>query len=425
MTFVLEEAVGDESEMVCELAQSAKELFEKSFDAAKEGELKAAVAPGRVNLIGEHVDYTGGWVLPFAIHFSTVVYGRGRVVQDSSGNNGSKAQCRIVSTHYPHVVEFTLDKSDLKPLEDKPKWANYVAGCVAQYLKDMSGTVLELEFAVCGNVPLGSGLSSSASLEVAVAIFVECFVLPPNTPTSKERAIVRALKCQKSEHDFCNTPCGIMDQYVSSAALPGSLLLIDCLTNDYEPVVMAAPSSPENAVKMVVINSMVSHDNAGGEYPVRVRQCQVAEDALKGIGKTLRTATLEDLQTITLDDLTMRRAKHAVSENARTREARRILELGDWTRLGQLMNGSHESMRDDYEVSCEEIDFLVKVAQSFDGVYGSRLTGGGFGGCTVTLCQEKHVEALMDHIKKEYKAAYNIECECFETVPGKGARELK
>ena len=386
----------------------------------------ASIAPGRVNLIGEHTDYTGGFVLPFAIDYSTVIYGKGKL--EASSEQFPAANVRFLSSKSPdRVEEFTISTQSKPPKETK--WTSYVIGTVYQYLADLpQSTKLDLSFAVSGNVPLGSGLSSSASLEVSVARFVEAalgdhaFSSEPNSIPAK----TRALRCQKAENEWCNSPCGIMDQYVASAALDGCLLLIDCRSLEYQLTRMA---ETENAPVLVVVNSNVKHDIAGGEYPVRVAQCKTATEALAKVNpqiQKLRDATLNDVEKAKelMDDISYKRAKHVVTENERTLLAKEALEKGDWVRVGELMNGSHASMRDDYEVSCEEIDILVDLAQNYKGVYGSRLTGGGFGGCTVTLVDKDQAEGLMEFLQKEYLERTGKECFSFETKPSMGTRLL-
>ena len=282
---------------------------------------------------------------------------------------------------------------------------------------------------------MGSGLSSSASLEVSVARFVEKIIGDRAFSSEKSSKVipskVRALRCQKAENEWCQSPCGIMDQYVSSAAQAGSLLLIDCTSLEYKETKMAQPTESNNIepVVIVVANSNVQHDIAGGEYPVRVAQCKTATEALQKVNpniSTLRSATMDDVEKAKelMDDVSYKRSKHVVSENGRTLEAKKSLEEGNWSRVGELMNASHQSMRDDYEVSCEEIDILVDIAQNCDGVYGSRLTGGGFGGCTVTLVKRDNAAKLIEHLKSEYKSRTNKECICFETEPSMGAHIL-
>ena len=415
--------------------QTAKALFGKYFEDSVGGEEAAtiAVAPGRVNLIGEHTDYTGGFVLPFAIDYSTVVYGKGSVKLDANDNGERKAKIRFASALSPDSVE-SFEITDTSTPSETPSWVSYIVGTVFQYLQDLpQGSELGLDFCISGDVPLGSGLSSSASLEVAVGRFVEAVLGEHafSSETSQEDfspAKSRALRCQKAENEWCDSPCGIMDQAISSAATPGCLVLIDCRTLNFTPTNMAETSlSPEDPLPVLVVaNSNIKHSIGGGEYPIRVAQCKGATEALQKVNADiamLRDATLEDIESAKefMSEVEYNRAKHVVTENDRTVSARKALEAGDWKQVGQLMNASHSSMRDDYEVSCEEVDILVDIAQGFPGVYGSRLTGGGFGGCTVTLVAEDRAEDLMAHMKSEYKARTGIDCPCFVTRPARGA----
>lgn len=363
--------------------------------------------------------------MPFAIDYSTVVVGTGELCSSSEGG----ATLRFVSSKSAQDIATIHINSDSKPPE-KVSWETYVVGTVYQYLADLpQGYSLDLTFSICGDVPLGSGLSSSASLEVSVARFVEEILGEAAFSSCPDDVVlpakVRALRCQKAENDWAQSPCGIMDQYISSAGREGSLLLIDCRSLEFQLVKMASKNEPV----LVVTNSNVQHSIGGGEYPVRVRQCQTATEALQKINPktaSLRDATMEDVQAAKdkMDPTSYRRARHVVTENERTLQAQRALETGDWKLMGELMNGSHASMRDDYEVSCEEIDILVDIAQGHPGVYGSRLTGGGFGGCTVTLVDKAYSAELMETLKKEYKSKTGKECFCFETKAAKGAHTL-
>ena len=275
--------------------------------------------------------------------------------------------------------------------------------------------------------------------EVSVARFVEevlgssvAFSSIPNKETDAPilPAKIRAIRCQKAENTWCGSPCGIMDQYVSSAAQSGAFLLIDCTSLDYQETKMNLQSKTdskvdEDEVVLVVTNSNVQHDIAGGEYPIRVQQCKEATRVLNDQTPTittLREATLHDVETaFDKTSVCYRRAKHVVTENARTLECKLALEAGDWKTVGRLMNESHASMKDDYEVSCDEIDCLVRIAQTTEGVYGSRLTGGGFGGCTVTLVKKSAASNLVQRLQRDYRTEHHKECVCFETQPSQGA----
>lgn len=218
-----------------------------------------------------------------------------------------------------------------------------------------------------------------------------------------------------------------MDQFVSSAGSKGNLLLIDCRSLDFQKV---SPSCEDEACVpvLVVANSNVKHDLGAGEYPIRVRQCKEATEALSKVNplvKSLRDATMDDVDAAAsagvLSGVLLKRARHVVSENSRTVKAADAWLRGDWELVGNLLNASHSSMKDDYEVSCEEIDVLVQLAQNFDGVFGSRLTGGGFGGCTVTLVKKDVAQGLIDCLNQKYEEKTGSKCDCFVTSPGGGA----
>mmetsp|Transcript_53615 Transcript_53615/g.113865 ORF Transcript_53615/g.113865 Transcript_53615/m.113865 type:complete len:467 (-) Transcript_53615:73-1473(-) len=445
------------------LVRRAKDLFEESFGsgAADDDERTSdlppscfycASAPGRVNLIGEHTDYTGGYVLPLAIGYNTVCYGRGGVAKKKLSRAAAPLKSRIVSTTNDgdgSVVEFAASPS-LAPSSGADRWANYVQGVVLQYLPDLEDDeTFVLDMAIAGDVPLGSGLSSSASLEVATAVFLEGVMsrheggvayssrersnVDDATMSLKEVKMERAVRCQRAENVFCDVPCGIMDQFVSSAGRRGRLLLIDCRSLDYHEVSAGSGEADgdDDAPVLVVANSNVAHDLGAGEYPVRVRQCGEATEILSGVDpriRSLRDASPDDVDAAAasagLGGVLFRRARHVVSENKRTVEAADALEKGDWETVGRLMNESHSSMRDDYEVSCDEIDVLVDAARGFDGVYGSRLTGGGFGGCTVTLVKKESSRGLINHLIREYEEKTGRKCTCFETSPGDGAKAI-
>lgn len=375
----------------------------------------------------------GGYVLPFAIDYSTIVYGEGCIFSKKGDTDDRKATIVYASAMTPDELKTSkIDESSTPP--DTTSWTTYVEGTVFQYLKDLpKGCELIMNMTIAGDVPPGSGLSSSASLEIAVARFVEA-VLGEHAFSSccvnenqRERfspAKERALRCQTAENQWCNSPCGIMDQAISSAANSGNFLFIDCRSLDFTPTKMAKKSlNAEDPLPVIVVaNSNVKHSIGGGEYPIRVAQCKTATEALQKIRPDihlLRDATMADLDSALsngcCDNLIYKRARHVITENERTVQAKRKIELGDWKSVGELMNSSHASMRDDYEVSCDEVDKLVEIAQNFSGVYGSRLTGGGFGGCTVTLVAADKALDLIQQIKTEYLKLTGVECPCFIT----------
>jgi len=379
----------------CETVESEETLITKARKAFKEefGGVPSVcgVAPGRVNLIGEHTDYNDGFVLPMALPMVTVVLGKRR----SDGANGADL-CRWVTLSDacddPKRVEFSVD--NLNPYETsagKPKWAEYVKGVVANFHSPLKGNGFDAVIATA--VPIGGGLSSSASLEVAVYSFLEAL-----TGTKSGSSKEKALACQKAEHDFAKMPCGIMDQFISVMGEAGAAVMIDCRSMDVQRLPLG---DPELAV--LIVNSNYKHQLSGSEYPTRRRHCH---EAAKRLGKpSLREASRESLSLLQkdADDQTeFRRARHVVTEIFRTEEAARALRNKDYGRFGQLMVESHYSLRDDFEVSTAELDMLVKLAVSCPGVYGSRMTGGGFGGCTVTLLKRNAVDAVVAAVKKGY-----------------------
>nr|XP_033817073.1 galactokinase isoform X2 [Geotrypetes seraphini] len=288
----------------------------------------------------------------------------------------------------PKRTEFAAPTKD-HPLEPgEPRWANYVKGVIQHY---RAGPVPGFNAVISSNVPLGGGLSSSASLEVATYTFLQ--QLCPDDGDS----IAKALACQKAEHTFASMPCGIMDQFISVLGKKGHALLIDCRSLEANLVPLIDP----NLVVMIT-NSNVRHTLTGSEYPTRRRQC---EEAAKALGKvSLREASMEELDAAKalLTEEVYRRARHVIGEIGRTIQAAKALKEGEYKEFGRLMVESHNSLRDDYEVSCPELDELVAAATEVLGVYGSRMTGGGFGGCTVTLLEEGAVNKAIRHIKEKY-----------------------
>ncbi|XP_075224757.1 galactokinase-like [Lycorma delicatula] len=363
-----------------ELLQKGVESFKALFGGYPE---IAGCAPGRVNLIGEHTDYNDGFVLPMALPMVTVVIGK--------KNNSDDCRIKTLSENSdnPSLIIFSIsERQSLKP--GNPKWANYIKGVITNF----KGNVPGFDAVITTSVPMGGGLSSSASLEVATYTFLEAL-----TEDSSQKLEDKALMCQKAEHEFAGVPCGIMDQYISSLGKEGHALLIDCRTLEAQLV----PINDPNLV-FVITNSNVRHELGGGEYAIRRKQC---EEAAQYLGKSsLRDASLGQLESLKLrdaiPDIIYRRARHVIGEIARTIQGATLLASGDSESFGQLMYLSHQSLRDDYEVSCAELDELVEIAKQVDGVLGSRMTGGGFGGCTVTLVTKSKVDDLINRIKENY-----------------------
>uniref|UniRef100_A0A8D0GXM8 Galactokinase n=1 Tax=Sphenodon punctatus TaxID=8508 RepID=A0A8D0GXM8_SPHPU len=305
----------------------------------------------------------------------------------------------------PKRVQFPAPRegsSALKPGE--PRWANYVKGVIQHY---RAAPIPGFNAIITNNVPVGGGLSSSASLEVATYTFLQQLCPDDGDPVAK------ALACQKAEHTFAGMPCGIMDQFISVMGRRGHALLIDCRSLETRLVPLADPD-----LVVLIANSNVRHTLTGSEYPTRRRQC---EEAARVLGKaSLREAGMQDLEASKdlLSEEVYRRARHVIAEIERTSRAVEALQARDYKRFGILMVESHRSLRDDYEVSCPELDELVSAALEVPGVYGSRMTGGGFGGCTVTLLEAGAAERVVQHIKEKYSGTATF----YFTQPSDGAK---
>ena len=386
----------------------AKALFESQFGST--AGTVAAVAPGRVNLIGEHVDYNAGFVMPIAISRNTAIVGR----KSSSGTyrlvlpNLKSPNGGVLSKTWPSKSAF-FDKSG--PVE----WHHYVRGVVA-LLEQKGISVPPFEASIVGNVPLGGGLSSSASLEVVTATFVEA--LSGRTIDKVDKAKL----CQMVEHKWCGVPCGIMDQYISVCGQKDCALLIDCKDNTFQAVSMKNPK-----LSILISNTHVKHALVDGGYKARRASCEAAAEKL-GVsslreidGKTLASRGAKAGLSIT----EFVRAQHVVGEIERTSEAANALRSGDFKRMGILMNESHDSLRDLYTVSCKELDILVDIARKCKGVYGSRMTGAGFGGCTVTLVETARVGDVIEVMEALYTKKTNIKPSFIVSTPSEGAKIVK
>jgi galactokinase len=266
-------------------------------------------------------------------------------------------------------------------------------------------------------VPLGGGLSSSASIEVATATLLEAM-----TGTSLD-PVAKALLCQQAEHEYAGVPCGIMDQFISALGRADHLMLLDCRSQQVEHIPLV-----DESITVMIVNSNVKHELAGGEYADRRSQCESAAQKL-GVA-SLRDATLEQLALHRgkLEPVEYRRARHAIGEIGRTTAAAQAVKTGDWSRVGELMYASHESLRDDYEVSCHELDLLVELARDLGpqaGIFGSRMTGGGFGGCTVTLVRTADVRSVAHHVAGVYQQETHVEPSILTSRPARGAHVVK
>lgn len=381
------------------------ETFQKLYGG--EGDIRTFFSPGRVNLIGEHTDYNGGHVFPCALTLGT--YGIARKRNDR--------KIRFYSDNFSGlgIMETSLD--DLVP-SPAAKWTNYPKGVIWAFEKKGYSIAQGMDVLVYGNIPNGSGLSSSASLEVLTGVILKDLF---DIEISMQDI---ALIGQYSENHYNGCNCGIMDQFAVAMGKKDCAVFLDTNTLQYE----YATVKLEDA-KIVITNSKVKHSLVDSAYNDRRRE---SETALKDLQKVVDIRTLGDLTEEEFeihkdaigDEICKKRAKHAVYENQRTIRAVKALKENDIAGFGRLMNQSHISLRDDYEVSCEEIDILVDLAWKINGVVGSRITGGGFGGCTVSIVKNDAVETFVEQVGKGYKEQTGHEAEFYVVEIGDGARRL-
>jgi galactokinase len=376
--------------------------FQAVFGAAPQLTVRS---PGRVNLIGEHTDYNDGFVFPMAIEPEVRIACRGR----------SDGKIRLASTIQPgQMVEFSIEG---RVERGEPKWSNYARGVVAQLLA--AGIPLTgMDAFISNTLPVGGGLSSSAALEVGIA---RALLALGGLDMDLSRM---ARLCQKAEHEYALVPCGIMDQTIVAGGRAGHAMLLDCrdLSKRFIPL-------DADELRVVIVNSMVKHELSGGQYAQRRQQCEQGAAHFaktKPSVRALRDVTPAEVEEArpALSDVVYRRCRHVVGENLRTTEAARLLEARQYENVGQLMVQSHNSLRDDYEVSCPELDFLVEQSMTVKGVYGARMTGGGFGGCIVALVQPRAVEALIEQVHKTYPQRFHKAPAAFVTTATAGASVL-
>lgn len=362
-------------------------------------------APGRVNLIGEHTDYNEGFVLPIALNFAVTIVANRREEDEV---------LEIYSTNFDELEKVDLNA---EPRKKTHEWINYAEG-VARVLREEGYKIGGANLLIGSNVPLGAGLSSSAAIEIAVGLSL----LEINENEIDKLKL--ALAGQRAEHEFVGTKSGIMDQYVSTFGRAGHALLIDCRSLESEAIRLELEDA-----EIIVCNSGVKHALASSEYNTRREECEKSVEILKrflsGI-KSLRDVSFEDLEKYKthLDDKIFRRARHIITENERTLKAVKAFENGNAALAGKLMNESHDSLRDDFEVSCDEIDLLVSLAKNFEGVYGARMTGGGFGGCTINLIRSDAKEKFAEYLSSEYESKTGRKAEIFQVKASDGATEI-
>ena len=377
------------------------ENFRKLYEPA--AALRIFRAPGRVNIIGEHTDYNLGFVLPMALDLATYI---------AAAPSGDR-NLRIYSEQQKEKRKW--DVAEIAGLKPQRHWTDYPIG-VAQELIRAGYPIEPANLLIRSTVPEGSGLSSSAALEVSSALaFLNGREIDP---------LELALLCQRAERNFVGMPCGIMDQYISVFGREHSAVEIDCrsLGRRFVPL-------PDD-IAFVAVNTMVKHELSGSAYRERVKECAAAVEVLKtqfpGV-ESLRDVSPAQFDSAAhlLPPVVGRRARHVVTEDARVNRFVEASEAANFDLMGKLMVESHRSLQHDYEVSCEELDFLVDTALEIDGVYGSRMTGGGFGGCTVTMIRPAAVAHFHAEIKRAYEARFGIAPRAYDCKPSAGAGECK
>jgi galactokinase len=377
--------------------------LKRKFHSRFGGSARVYRAPGRVNLIGEHTDYNDGFVMPVAIDLFTWVAlaprGDRRIV--------------VYSDNLSEIGSFDLDEREQRA---RRHWSDYVRG-VAVMLERAGHRLPGAHIFVGSELPIGAGLSSSAAIEVATGFGLL------DTAGYQIEDVELAKLCQRAESEFVGMRCGIMDQFISCCGRKGQALMLDCRSLDYR--LLRIP----DGIRLVICNTMVKHELANGEYNRRRADCEAGArhfaERLPGV-TSLRDVRLEDLEEHrgSLTDIIYRRCRHVISENARVAAAAGALESGDLGRFGALMGDSHLSLRGDYEVSCDELDLMVELAGRVAGVYGSRLTGGGFGGCTINLVRSENVEEFKREVAVEYERSTGRAPEIYVCATADGVGSL-
>jgi galactokinase len=376
----------------------------KAFEKLYGGQPRIYRAPGRINLIGEHTDYNGGFVMPAAINFSTFV----------AVTRRDDATVKIHSDLFNENA--SVDLAD-PPARGRKHWSDYAVG-VAVKLQESGRRLSGANMFVHGEVPLGSGLSSSAAIEVSTALGLL------DVAGKQINRLELAKICQQAENEFVGARTGLMDQFIACFGKADHAVMLDCRSFEYQ-----ALGLPED-LKLVVCNTMVKHELASSEYNARREQCEegvrILSQHMPNV-KSLRDVTAEDVVKFRdrLGDLLYRRCLHVTTENDRVRAAAGALRDRDLKSLGKLMYKSHESLRDHYEVSCKELDIMVDLAREVSGVYGARMTGGGFGGCTINLVDVSAVDNLSHTIKTRYAEVAGKDSEIYVCTAVDGAERVQ
>jgi galactokinase len=382
--------------------QELKTAFESAYGKPADA---VYFSPGRVNLIGEHTDYNGGAVFPCALSFGTYML----------LSKNDKKVMNFKSLNQPETVCLGFDKLTTR-LENS--WANYPLGVIAQFVKRGMKISEGYDMLIWGNVPNGAGLSSSAALEVVTA-----FAFNDQLNTRFNRTVLAQIG-QTAEHEFALVNCGIMDQFVSANGAKDHAVHLNCDTLEFELVPVKL-----DGVKIVISNTHSPHKLDSGAYNQRVAQCQLAVKQLNSVISIkylaeLTEAKFKEVESAITDPVAHKRARHVVGEVQRTSDAVKALKAGDLTKFGKLMNASHVSLRDDYEVTGPELDCMAEEAWKIKGVIGSRMTGGGFGGCTVSLVKDEAIDTFIKEVGAAYEAKIGIKPEFYIAEIGDGACKL-
>lgn len=389
------------------MQMTTSELKQAFITQYGEGDVTGFFSPGRVNLIGEHTDYNGGFVFPCALSFGNYCFAR--------KTNTNKFRFASVNMD----SKWELEASQLTaPLEDRV-WVNYPVGVMAQFLKRGLKLGEGIDFLFYGDVPDGAGLSSSAALEVVTAVAINDLF-----DFNIDRITLTQM-CQKAEHDFAGVNCGIMDQFASGLGKKDHAIFLNCdtLTYDHVPVIL-------DGYKIIVSNTNSPHKLSSSKYNERVKECQSAVNALKPFSSLTQLGDLSwdkfiSLQDNISDSTIKRRAQHVVSEIKRTTDAVDALKAGDLLKFGELMNASHDSLRHDYEVTGNELDAMVEEGRKIEGVIGTRMTGGGFGGCTVSIVKDESIDNYILQVGKTYKTRTGLTPEFYVAEIGDGGRKIE
>ncbi len=376
------------------MSSRAAAQFERQWGLAPS---HVAVAPGRVNVIGEHVDYNGGWVLPAAIERYMVM-----AIKRRYDN-----RVRLASESYDGVIEFSLDELEPDSAKD---WSRYIRGVLGG-LRDAGHELIGFDAYVDSTIPVGGGLSSSAALEAATGLAGLALL-----GASMDRFALAKL-CQKAEHEYAGVPCGIMDQAAILNCQAGHLLFLDCEEETFKQAPFDAPDW-----RLMIINSGVAHELADGEYGKRRAACHKAAEILNV--PTLRHISVDELEQVLahpgLDEEMVRAVRHNVTENDRTHRTVAALAAGKINIAGRLLNKSHDSHRDDYRVTCDELDFIAATAQQLEGVAGCRITGGGFGGSCIAIVQKDVSASVAGRIATAFQKKFGHRPGIFLTAPESG-----